>query len=544
MPDGATPLRALPSRLLAVLALALAVLALASYTSDLGGRRQLQQLASEALPATARTETLNRIRREGDPERARLILARALVAEAMTPGPAAAEVDLELARRLAGEVEEALPGAWEAPMLRGAATYLEWSRDRDDRLVLEADSWQQPLLDSLALGPGETEPDRFLAAAYLELWPALSHERQLQARGHIRRALADRATFYRLVRPWLERAENRRIAFDAIPDAPFAWAEVRDVYAQRRDWRAWGLAHEAWTRSLLSQLQNQLAEADQRLHGGDLRGARELYVQVVHGAPATPAGTRLLEEALSRCPPSVANRIYLAGLRKQLDRALDLALLGRPLLPPPAVARLAQAAGELEPPVAALTAVESGDLPRGALLERRNERDLWNETWSPYLTAKAEALLARGEVAEAGQALAQVHPEWHRRLPYWRARLGHARAAGERVAEEVAEVRLAAFATMERPASDWRREGNVSRLDLAPETPVRGLALSFVQVPPAGVVVEVRVDGMVVDTRALRPGGQVEIASALAPGGDHLIEVEPLTGGTVAPGTLRLLAER
>lgn len=550
MPHGATPPRALPSRPLAVLALLLMVAAGASYTADRSGRRHLEELAATAVPASNRAEVLARIEREPDPLRGRLILARALVSEAMGPGAAGREIDLELARRLAGETEKALPGAWEAPMLRGAATYLEWSRDRDDRLILEADSWQQPLLDSLALAPGESEPNRFLAAAYLELWPALAPERRRQARATVRRALADPDTFYRLVRPWLDRASNRRVAFAAIPDAPFAWQEVSDIYAQRKDWRAWGLAHQEWTRALLTSLQNDLEEANQRLRGGDVASARELYVKIAFGAPATPAGTTLIEEALSRCPPTVANRIYLAGLRRQLDRALALALIGRPILPPVLVARLAQVAGDLEPSTDALAAVLTGDLPRGRLLERRHAQDLWDERWSPYLVAKTEALLARGEIAEAREALAQVHPSWHDRLPYWRARQRLAAATEDVVAGELAQARLARFERAELPAGAWRREGSVSLLDLAsetaPQTPVTALDLRFAQVPPGGVVVEVRVDGMIAGTRALRPGGRIEIPVQLRAGGDHLVEVEPLTGGTVAPGPLWLLtgAER
>jgi hypothetical protein len=544
--------------LLALAAALLAVLAVLTYLRDEARERQLIGLAQERLTGSSRLEQVQRLEREPDPNRGRLSLARALVVEALeapaypsastgvgsgndagggaSASAEGAENDLALARRLAGEARTALAAAWEAPMLDGAATYLEWSQNRDPRLVLEAERWQEPLYRSLELAPGGSEPNRFLAAAYLELWPVLSEERRSDARQALRRAFEDEPTFRRLVRPWLDRAESRSTAFRLIPRRPWAWDQLRTIYAEQQDWRNWRRAHEEWRQALLAELDDDLQEADERLRGGDPRSARQLYFQIVHRAPATPEGDALTNTALLHCPPSVASRIYVNGLLQQLERALDLSLLRPSPLEPTVVARLAQAVPKLDPALAAHAALVAGDLPQGRLIERRHTNALWDDQWGPYFIAKAGILSGRKDFSGAEQALGLVHSVWKTRLPYWRARQEQARGRADGELLRLVEDQLLRFSSPRQPANAWQRSGTVSKLEWVATEGASGVELGFVQVPAVGAVVEIRIDGWIVATEAITLGSRLRIPANLAAGQDHLLEVVTLTAGTVSPG--------
>ncbi|MDY7092281.1 MAG: hypothetical protein SX243_04830 [Acidobacteriota bacterium] len=537
--------------LLVLVGAGLAVLAVLAYLRDERQEERWIEIARERLTGSLRLEQIERLQREPDPDRGGLSLARALVVEALeaptNPPPVArdgaprgdienSESDLALARRLTGEARAALPAAWEGPMLDGAATYLEWSQTRDPRLVLEAERWQQPLYRSLELAPGESEPNRFLAAAYLELWPVLSEERRSDARQALRQAFEDEATFRRLVRPWLERADSRSMAFRLIPRRPWAWDQLRTIYAEEQDWRNWRRAHEEWRQALLAELDDDLQEADERLRGGDPRSARQLYFQIVHRAPATPEGDALSNSALLHCPPSVASRIYVNGLRQRLERALDLSLLRTSPLEPQVVARLAQAVPELDPALAAHAALMAGDLPQGRLLERRHTNALWDDQWGPYFIAKARVLSSRGDFTGAEQALGLVHAVWKTRLPYWRARQEQARGNADGELLRLAEDQLLRFAARRQPATAWHRSNTVSKLEWVATEEASAVELGFQQVPAVGAVVEIRIDGWIVATEAISSSSRLRIPATLAAGQDHLLEVVTLTAGTVAPG--------
>ncbi|HEX9671664.1 MAG TPA: hypothetical protein VGC93_19500, partial [Thermoanaerobaculia bacterium] len=146
------------------------------------------------------------VRREPDPHRAAAVAATALLAAELNPrtaaGPGGAERQAA-ARALAARVLAARPAAWDAATVLGASTYLTWARGRDPRLLTSYASWEEPLLAALARGPGKREPRRFLAAAYLELWPALAPEKRAFAHRLLARAFRDHETFRALIGPWL-----------------------------------------------------------------------------------------------------------------------------------------------------------------------------------------------------------------------------------------------------------------------------------------------------------------------------------------------------
>ena len=48
---------------------------------------------------------------------------------------------------------------------------------------MEHDTWEAPLHAALHLAPSKREPERFLTASYLEIWPALTTAKRMLARG-------------------------------------------------------------------------------------------------------------------------------------------------------------------------------------------------------------------------------------------------------------------------------------------------------------------------------------------------------------------------
>src|SRR5215212_3087886 len=170
---------------LAFAGLGLAAVSVAQFFSYRAGQQTLGELARETGALVQDPGLLEAISREPDPWRARLRVARTLLASATAdpqPEPATVLRRLEVARGLASAVSRERPASWEAAMTRGASTYLEWSRRRDRRLLSHPEEWEGPLLRSLELAPGRPEPARFLTAAYLELWPALSRGKKESAR--------------------------------------------------------------------------------------------------------------------------------------------------------------------------------------------------------------------------------------------------------------------------------------------------------------------------------------------------------------------------
>ena len=148
---------------LAVLGLALAALSWFQVREHRDFQKHLGDLASRSGMVAHDPGLVERLEREPDPWRARLLLARAMLASATDPGdPGQAGADglemtlrrLDAARSLASRVAVERPASWEAPMVQGAATYVGWSLRRDRRLITHPEEWEDPLLRSLELAPG------------------------------------------------------------------------------------------------------------------------------------------------------------------------------------------------------------------------------------------------------------------------------------------------------------------------------------------------------------------------------------------------------
>jgi hypothetical protein len=488
--------------------------------------------------------------REPETEGVRLRAARAVLAGEMAQAAAldpsspegreemlASSRRLEEAARQAGEVLARRPASWEAAMVLGAATYMSRSFARDSRLFTDAGEWEEPLQAARRLAPAKREPPRFLAAAYLEIWPALSAPKRELTRELVTGLFRHPEDLALLLRPWLSAVEPPA-ALSVIPPVPGAWEQVQSFYADRGDWQTFSVARQRWDRTLRAHLQERLALADARLARNDVRAARTYYLEVAEQVRPDARYQDLLDAALTRCPPGPVGSDTAERLTPRLEWAVERCLLAECPLPPAALKRLAHLAGDQAPHQEALAFLVAGDLSEALSLERRSET-LWSEPWAPYLVAKARTLTERRRLGEAWEALDLVHPSWWQRPTYWLARLDLARVSGRLGEAAKAEEKLRTFARSSWTATDWTWRQGRARLEILTDGPARGIEMGFVEVPAAGAVVELRLDSAALGTFPVRPGQPLVQALPLAPG-LHVLEIESIGGGRVIPGAVRL----
>ena len=487
------------------------------------------------------------VRREPDPVRGEIALARALLAAELDPRTAAAprpegRARLAAARDLAAAAVAARPAAWDAAMVLGGATYLDWAQARDPRLLTAYKRWEEPLLAALALAPGRREAGRFLAATYLELWPAVAPPKRALARRLLASAFRDPDTFRRLIGAWLDVAPSRAAAFALVPPEPRAWEEVQGLFAGRGDWQGASAAHRRWRQAMRARLETDLRQSQARLAGGDPVGARNLLLGVAAHAEHGPAGADLLARALEICPPGPVDSATAARLAGQLSWVVDRCQVAACPLPEPTLRRLAGLCRDLAPEQAALASVAGGDLEQGEQAERRTAAQ-WSEEWAPYLIAKARLLAGRGRPTEAAAALGQVHRMWKETPLYVAARHEAARAAGDDAAAAEAERALAGLAAAEWPATAWKWRGGRARLALLAAHPAPGALIAIDEGPAGGSWVELRLDGAVAGRHPAIPSAELPLAAPIS-AGLHFLDVATVAGGAVYPGRVRLAPPR
>jgi hypothetical protein len=533
---------------LALTALALAFAAGAEF-------RDLQAAREEAFTWMVRsgipldTAPLDR---EPDPERVRLRAARSVLAAELDPARSRGLAPERAARESAERMEEAArvsagillrrPASWEAAEELGAATYIGWAQAHDPRLFTRYRRWEAPLEAALRLAPARREPVRFLAAAYLEVWPVLSPRKRAVARGlltEIFRSSEDRGRF---LEPWLDRAGDLKEGLSLLPEDPAAWEQAAASLAHRGDWAGYDAARKQAEEELLVALERDLVTADRLRSAGSLGEARALYLKVAQRARPEVRFLPLLQQALERCPPGPVDGPTSERLAPHLAQALDRCQWAGCQMEPAALKRLSRFVRGQEPPQEALAALYSDDLPRASLYERRTQ-GLGEASWAPYLLAKARMLAARDRVDEAREALSLVHLSWQQRPLYWQTAAEVAQAAGDAAARAQAQARLAALARRSWPATAWTWSRGTARLELVTDTPAAGLSVAFDSLPATGAVAELRLDGAGLGIFPLRPAAGAAPSLRLTTPlrrGLHVLEVADAQTSLVVPGAVEL----
>lgn len=546
------PLRAA----LVLAALAGAVALLAVSRADRRGRDGLVALAAELgldEPAArpGQRDLAERIREEESLPRARLALARALLAREMDvrrwrelpPGEAEAEIArsrdrLAAAEELADAALAALPASWEAPHLLGGARLLGLLGRRDARLFREPDLWEAPLELARRRGQAFREPSQLLTAAYLEIWPMLGLAARGRAREVLGEAFTDPATFDRFFPAWAKIARTPRELAQPLPDRAAVWRRVASHHAAQTDWPRWLEAHELEERARAREIEELLGEGRARQRGGDAAGAAGAYLRAAAQTRQGRAEAPLFDQAIRQRPAGAPSGALAGPGRAWLEWAAALGSLGEPPLAPETLDRVARSTPGLPPELVAWALLAAGDLPAAELVERREESQ-WSEAWGGYLLAKAAALLDRGDAPGAAAALAPLHREWKRRPAALALRVRLARAEPTLAPRGEAEAAYEAARRREWEAIDWRWRGPAALLELLPEAPAAGLVLALDEVPAAGAVVEIQWNGSALAPRIVRPGEVLALPLAI-PDTPGLLRVESLAGGRVRPGRVEI----
>jgi hypothetical protein len=491
------------------------------------------------------------IDREPEPDRVRLRAARALIGAELDPargrGLPPEQAAAQAAQRMAETAEvgrEVLarrPASWEAAQTMGAATYLGWAQGHDPRLFTAYRRWEAPLEAALRLAPSGREPALLLAAAYLEVWPALSPRKRAVARGLLTEVFRDPDERGKFLEPWLDRAGDLQEAFSTLPDDPAAWEQVAGIMSRRGDWPGYDAARRRGDEALLSNLNRDLLKADRLRSDGALEEARSLYLSVAQRARPEARFQDLLERALERCPPGPVDTQTSQRLQPFLAQALDRCLMAGCELKPAALKRLSHFVREQEPQQQALAALFAGDLAGAARFERRTQ-GLGTESWAPYLLTRARLLAARGKVEDARQSLSLVNVSWQTRPLYWQVQADVAKAAEEPRALAEAQARLAALSRRSWPPTAWSWRYGIARLEMMTETPAAGLTVDLDQIPRGGSILELRLDGAGLGAFPVPPGSvgaPLRLAVPLAPG-LHVLEIVDAQQSQVIPGAVVL----
>ena len=539
-PAGRRP-AALALPLLALAALLLAGL-VAWQALALGTLRE--QLENRLLAAgISESGTLARLRTETSPERARLSAARLVVhrvisaSEAERPRAAAL---LPEVRELAREVLRRQPSDWQASMLLGTATYLEWSLARDRRLFTEAATWEKPLQHAIEQAPTRLEPKRLLATAYLEVWYALSPAKKKIAREVLREVFASDQRAYRALLPaFIESTPNYEEIFAVIPAEPEAWADLEKIYGERRAFGALAAAHERRLAALEARLAARYEEAAKRIAGGDFFRSRSLLLRNVIEAPPSLRFAPHVARALELYPPGLHGLASVDSLRGWLDWLLDLDRLGIHPIEPRLIGRLLDAVGEIDPPTGALGSLVAGDLYQAERYARLNEAPQL-ENWGPYLIARARREIADRKFAEAREKLDMVYLGTQRQAPYLLARLELAQGLGDAGGIALARAELARRQKSEWSGLEWRNAGKRSRLELLPSRAARGLEIEIQEAPGWGSLIEVLLDGRSLGTPVVQNGQLLRLQTPID-ARLHVLEIEPLVVAEIVPATVRLL---
>ncbi len=489
--------------------------------------------------------TFAEISRERTPHHARLDTARALVRDVLELD---AEADgatreeriarLAVARDLARRALREQPNSWRATMLIGASVYLERSLRADPRLFTAHADWEVPLRKAVADAGGRTEPQRFLIAAYLECWPALSEEKKGFARALMKEIFRrSPEVFARLVAAWIEAAPGPDEAFELIPDRPEAWRQLGGIYAARRDWSSFCRVHARRLDALERRHLAELEEVEKRLRLGDLENSRSLCLHVITSAPPSLRFAPLATRALELYPPGLHALRSTEPLAEWRRFVLELDALGIEPLSPRAMSRLSDAIGEIRTPEAAHAALYAGDSYRLGQAERLGGTKS-TAAWAPFLIARARRQLAGGP-GEAARTLSQVGRAARSGIFYWRARYDVGRALGDQRTSAEAAAELERLRARQWSALEWRLRGPRAFLELLPAAAASGLTLELKPRAPTGAAVEVLWDGAVVAMLPVRRGQKIDLSVTVEPR-PHLLEVRSLARQGVVPVLVRL----
>jgi hypothetical protein len=319
-----------------------------------------------------------------------------------------------------------------------------------------------------------------------------------------------------------------------VPDRPWAWHTLQQIFAETEDPELLATARARWHGSLFEAHDATLEAARMSLRRGDERRARNQLLTLLAGLPRTLEFAPTLQALLEILPPGPAQDRHAEDFAGWLDWAVELCLLRECPLPQPSFSRLARLSGDLSPGHRATAFLLSGDLPRAQLVERRFTQTSRSD-WAGYFLLKAEELARRGRLEEAQETLGKLPVGWRQRPRYWIARRELARLAEDEAAERASVDALEELGGTRWGRADWASGGSGARLELLVPEDTDGLRVTIAEATPRGAVVDILWDGgMVAVRRTTGSRGTVELEMTIT-SGLHRLEIVPQFGGSPRP---------
>lgn len=364
---------------------------------------------------------------------------------------------------------------------------------------------------AVARSRGGSMAEQSLAAAYLEVYPALSAERRPQVAQVLRNSFADLDFRRRQIQRWLNVAGSLENAEQLLPGDAETLAALAGAAWSRSDTAA---AVDYWARQR-RQLRNELAGTlDLAIRRpGELQNTpANTFAWIVSRSAVDQEFVPLVQEALARLPARTTEdpQVTAAAVR-WLAWAQPLCLLFTCPLDPASFEKLAAlAAPRVNTETAAFAALAAGDRPRAEKLAK-DTGALVTEAWSTYVLFAARKHLEANEPGKAALLLNRVHPGAQQR-PVW---VTLQRRTGQPERPETAAIlRQESWG----PAS-WRRVAEWTLLELAVGRRASGLRVELAEPAKTDLFLGLEWDGRRLDPIVVRSGARsFRVPVDVAPG--------------------------
>ena len=529
--------------LFVVTALVMASAAISQNVRLEANRRRLIAVVDSTGIADAVPTLENDLRREMSRNRANQRVARALLSSELDRGSAASPLNsplgdaesldrLQRAAELAADVLARRPASWQAAMVLGASHYLAASRSRTAASGASLESWQSPLQQARKLAPSQPEPARLLAAAYVGNWSHLSPETRTAARPAIEAAFRDPDSFDLLLEQWLRVVPSLEEGLSVIPRQPVSWKLMQRYYARLLDWERYCLATEGLYEVLGEALEERLSTAETMLRTGEVRDARRILLTIPLDAPPSHRFAPYIESVLNRLPSGPVQPHMQRAFRGWLDWALSRCLYDSCVIGGRELSRLARLSEVTEAHDVAFAALAAGDTQRANLYSGRATLEE-DPVWYPFHLLGSRILVAQRDREGARRELDRIPAEARSKAIY--------RWLDDNL--QPASSRRSPGRTS-WSSSDWDRSNErFYRLELLTSRSAAGFEIEASWLPADGCVIELRLDGRVIDWQAVYRKGVLRLEAPVT-AGLHLLEVAILQGRPFAVGDVSLVDPR
>lgn len=437
---------------------------------------------------------------------------------------------LDCAEELGRQSLAERPNSWRALTAVGASIYLRRSFHRDPKLIRNYRDWEAPLETARALAPHRSEPSRFLAMAYLEIWPMLSAEKQLLTRSMLATGLTDRGAFLSTINPWLQVGGDNLETIDLLPQTAWVFNDLRTRFINRRNLELAGESHRRYRNYVHQEALEGLDKAQRESIRGDFITARKTLIATMGTLPIDRQFEPVFKAVVRALPAGPIAASAQGAIHRWLDYNSQQCLRRHCPLSVDLVERLLPAAGTDLREMRSLLAL--GNIAAAS----RKELTL-SERCSPsaqdYWLHKSKLQLELSDPSGARQSLLtcanHAGPTTLNALLY--DRLFQAVRPGNSATEA-----LAIFASTTK---EQIRSPNPHSISPEFSLPAGDYELEFLtaSAPGAYSLLEILLDGTLVSSSALGPHPDPQIVSITATGGPQALHLR-LVAGTQRSSTI------